>query len=48
MDKYEIDDETARFENLIASHLLKLVHFLQDYEGYKATLYYLRNIEKQV
>jgi predicted AAA+ superfamily ATPase len=47
-DWSEIDDEYARFENLISSHLLKLVHFLQDYEGYKATLYYLRNIEKQV
>ncbi len=31
----------------MASHLLKLVHFLQDYEGYKADLYYLRSVEKK-
>lgn len=43
----EIDQEPARFENCVASHLLKLVHFLQDYEGYKAQLYYLRSIEKK-
>jgi len=43
----EIDQESARFENCVASHLLKLVHFLQDYEGYKAQLYYLRSIEKK-
>ena len=46
-DWSEIDDEAARFENLIASHLLKLVHYLQDYEGYKARLNYLRSIEKK-
>ena len=43
----EIDQEPARFENCVASHLLKLVHFLQDYEGYKAQLYYFRSIEKK-
>ena len=31
-DWSEIDDESVRFENCVASHLLKLVHFLQDYE----------------
>ena len=46
-DWSEIDQEPARFENCVASHLLKLVHFLQDYEGYKAQLYYLRSIEKK-
>ncbi|MGB2929297.1 MAG: DUF4143 domain-containing protein, partial [Desulfobacterales bacterium] len=43
----EIDDESVRFENCVASHLLKLVHFLQDYEGYKANLYFLRSVEKK-
>ena len=43
----EIDQESARFENCVASHLLKLVHFLQEYEGFKAQLYYLRSIEKK-
>ena len=46
-DWSEIDQEPARFENCVASHLFKLVHFLQDYEGYKAQLYYLRSIEKK-
>jgi predicted AAA+ superfamily ATPase len=46
-DWSEIDQEPARFENCIASHLLKLVHFLKDWEGYKAQLYYLRSIEKK-
>jgi predicted AAA+ superfamily ATPase len=46
-DWSEIDHEPARFENCIASHLLKLVHFLQDWEGYRAQLYYLRSIEKK-
>jgi hypothetical protein len=43
----EIDQGPARFENLVASHLIKLVHFIQDYEGYKAQLYYLRSIKKR-
>jgi len=46
-DWSEVDQEPARFENCVASHLLKLVHFFQDYEGYKAQLYYLRSIEKK-
>lgn len=46
-DWSEIDDESVRFENCVASHLLKLVHFLQDYEGYKANLYFLRSVEKK-
>ena len=33
----------ARFENLVALHLLKLCHFLQDAEGHAAELHYLRN-----
>ena len=46
-DWSEITDESARFENCIASHLLKLVYFLQDYEGYKAELNFLRNVDKK-
>ena len=37
----------ARFENLMASHLLKFVHFITDYEGYKAELYFLRDVDKR-
>ncbi len=46
-DWSEVEDPAARFENLIGSHLLKLVHYLYDYEGYKAELYFLRNVEKK-
>ncbi len=46
-DWSEVEDESARFENLIASHLLKLVHFKTDYEGYRAELYFLRDVDKR-
>ncbi len=46
-DWSEVEDEAARFENLVASHLLKYVHFLVDYEGHKAELYYLRDVDKR-
>lgn len=46
-DWSEVEDEAARFENLIASHLLKYVHFITDYEGYKAELNYLRDVDKR-
>ncbi|MBI4680425.1 MAG: ATP-binding protein [Nitrospirae bacterium] len=46
-DWSEVEDESARFENLVASHLLKFIHFITDYEGYKAELYYLRDINKR-
>lgn len=46
-DWSEVEDEAARFENLIASHLLKFVHFIMDYEGHKAELYYLRDVDKR-
>lgn len=46
-DWSEVMNEGARFENCIASHLLKFVHFLQDYEGYEAQLCYLRDRDKR-
>ena len=45
IDWSEVENEAARFENMIASHLLKLVHFLYDHEGYKAELNFLRNVD---
>jgi predicted AAA+ superfamily ATPase len=42
-----VDDEASRFENLIASHLLKFVHFTTDHEGYRAGLSYLRDVAKR-
>jgi predicted AAA+ superfamily ATPase len=46
-DWSEVNDPGARFENMIASHLLKWIHFLYDYEGYRAELYFLRSIDKK-
>lgn len=40
-----IRDNGAKFENLIASQLLKFSHYLQNAKGYKAQLYYLRDPE---
>lgn len=46
-DWSEVEDEASRFENLIASHLLKFVHFINDHEGYRAELSYLRDVDKR-
>jgi predicted AAA+ superfamily ATPase len=46
-DWSEVPEPGARFENLIASHLLKWVHFTCDYEGYKIELYFLRDVDKR-
>lgn len=46
-DWSEVRDPAGRFENLVASHLLKLVHFLHDYEGYRAELFFLRDVSKK-
>jgi len=46
-DWSEVEDESYRFENLIASHLLKTCHFLKDYLGYKAELCFLRDVDKR-
>ena len=43
----EIKDEGARFENLVACHLLKMTHALEDQEGYKVRLHYLRDAGKR-
>jgi len=42
-----VDDEGRRFENMVASHLLKFCHFLEDVEGYRAELFYLRDADKR-
>lgn len=46
-DWSEVEDGAARFENLIASHLLKFVHFITDNQGHRAELYYLRDVDKR-
>jgi len=42
-DWSEVPMQSARLENIVASHLLKLCHFLYDARGYKAELHYLRD-----
>jgi hypothetical protein len=46
-DWAEVPDEGHRFKNLVASHLLKLVHFLRDRDSHKLELHFLRNREKR-
>jgi uncharacterized protein len=40
-----IESEGAKFENLVASHLLKYCHFLEDTEGERMELRYLRDTD---
>ncbi|UCE53757.1 MAG: DUF4143 domain-containing protein, partial [Desulfobacterales bacterium] len=42
-----VTDAGARFENLVAFHLLKWVFFLQDTEGKDVELRYFRDIDKR-
>lgn len=44
-DWSQIEDEAVKLENMIASHLLKTVHFLYDTEGHKVELNFLRDRE---
>ncbi len=46
-DWSEVLSEGARFENMIASHLLKWTHYIYDSQGYKADLFYIRSAEKK-
>jgi predicted AAA+ superfamily ATPase len=46
-DWAEAAEDGARFENLIASHLLKLCHWLSDVEGHKVELFYVRDRERR-
>ena len=38
-----VDDEALRFENMVAAHLLKYVHYMQDSEGLDYELRYYRD-----
>lgn len=44
-DWSQVENEAYKLENIVASHLLKFVHFLYDTEGYKAELFFLRDLE---
>lgn len=40
-----VEDTGARFENLVAFHLLKECHFLEDVEGHETELRFFRDVE---
>jgi uncharacterized protein len=40
-----LENKGARFENMVASHLLKYCHFHEDYNGDKMELRYIRDTE---
>ena len=42
-----LQDHGPRFENFIASHLLKYCHFIEDTEGYSMELRFLRDTDKR-
>ncbi len=42
-----LDDPGKRFENLVASHLLKFCHYREDREGYTMELRYLRDTDRR-
>lgn len=44
-DWSEIEDEGAKWENFVASHLLKYCHYLEDTGGEKMELRFLRDVE---
>ncbi|MFY7993481.1 MAG: DUF4143 domain-containing protein [Bacteriovoracaceae bacterium] len=44
-DRAEIENTGARLENMIAGHLLKYCHFLEDTEGHKMELRYIRDTD---
>jgi uncharacterized protein len=46
-DWSEVRDSGRRFENMVASHLLKYCHWMEDFEGYKTELRFLRDVEKR-
>jgi uncharacterized protein len=47
LDWAVVADPGARFENLMACHLLKWVYFLQDSEGRDMELRYFRDIDRR-
>lgn len=44
-DWSELTSEGPKFENLVASHLLKYCHFIEDTEGYKMELRFIRDTD---
>ena len=47
LDWTAVTDMAARFENLVACHLLKWVFYLQDHQGRNTELRYFRDVDKR-
>jgi len=46
-DWSRVTNPGARFENMVAGHLLKYCHFLEDTEGYAMELRYIRDTDRR-
>ena len=46
-DWSQVEEQGARFENMVACHLLKFCHFHEDVHGEKMELRYVRDIDKR-
>ena len=46
-DWSQVPGPGLRFENLVASHLLKFAHYLEDVEGYSAEVRFLRDTDRR-
>ncbi|MBI1884507.1 MAG: ATP-binding protein [Chlamydiae bacterium] len=46
-DWSQCEDLSTRFENLVASHLLKMCHFIEDTEGDEMDLQFIRDAQKR-
>src|SRR3989344_4602966 len=46
-DWSQVANPGIRFENMVGSHLLKYCHFLEDVQGYKTELRFLRDTDKR-
>lgn len=44
-DWSQVEENSFRFENLVASHLLKYCHFIEDTQGHNMELRYLRDTD---
>lgn len=46
-DWSQVENAGVRFENMVASHLLKFCHFQEDVEGHKMELRFIRDTDKR-
>ncbi|MBI4403866.1 MAG: DUF4143 domain-containing protein [Deltaproteobacteria bacterium] len=46
-DWSQVSSHGPRFENMVASHLLKYCHYNEDTEGFRMELRYLRDVDKR-